>query len=164
MRMRASETFQVITEDLMADITRVTDTVQQPLMKRPRTGKGFDSQHKGKGKGYQQRWSPPGQGRRYRSSTLRPWQPSPLQWQAQQPMTWSPRRLGNPRQRLPSHLRCLLRQCPSTPLQPSHRRTHGTRRATRVPKVLARKASSTKGARNRDSTAQRPRILEPTIE
>ena len=89
MRMRASETFQVITEDLMADITRVTDTVQQPLMKRPRTGKGFDSQHKGKGKGYQQRWSPPGQGRRYRSSTWRPWQPSPLQWQAQQPMTWS---------------------------------------------------------------------------
>ena len=72
MRMRASETFQVITEDLMTDITRVTDTM------------------------HQQRWSPPGQGHRYRSSTWttpsttwRPWQPSPPQWQVQQPTTWS---------------------------------------------------------------------------
>ena len=91
MRMRASETFQVI----MADIARVTDTMQQPLMKRPRTGKGSDSHYKGKGKGYQQRWSPPGQGRRYRSSTWtsssstwRPWQQSPPQWQVHQQPTW----------------------------------------------------------------------------
>eukprot|EP00439_Symbiodinium_sp_Y106_P007924 s3472_g1.t1 len=46
MRMRANETFQLITEDLMSDITRVTDTMQQPLTKRPRTVKGADSKAK----------------------------------------------------------------------------------------------------------------------
>ena len=46
MSMRANETFQLITEDLMSDVTRVTDTMQQPLTKRPRTGKGADSKAK----------------------------------------------------------------------------------------------------------------------
>ena len=157
MRMRASETFQVITEDLMTDITRVTDTMQQPLTKRPRTGKGSDSQYKGEGKGYQQRWSSPGQGRRYRSST---WT-IPLRRhgargsRAHHSGRDNSRRrglhplrlLGNPHRPLPFHPRCLLRHCPSTPLHQSHRGTHGTRRATEVLKVLARKANSTNGGK-----------------
>ena len=57
--------------------------------------KGAESYHKGKGKGYQQGWSPPGQGRRYRTSTWttssptwRPWPQNPIQWQGQQQFTW----------------------------------------------------------------------------
>ena len=89
MRMRNKEAFATITEDLMADLTKTNEILQQPLTKKPRTGKGQGQQNT-RYKGYQPKWSPPGKGRRYRTADGSPWQSwssssSPSTWQ-----TWTP--------------------------------------------------------------------------
>ena len=104
MRMRKSETFSAITEDLMVDITKVNEILHQPSTKRTRYTKGSDSAYAPKGKGYQQKWSRPGKGRRYRTTspstaqtTWSQWptsssqrQPQPTAWTwPQVPPTWS---------------------------------------------------------------------------
>ena len=83
MRMRSNETFHTITEDLMVDITKVNDILHQPLTKKQRVTKGADQTHIGKGRGYATKWSPPGKGRRFRttSTTASSWQ----QWPTQPP-------------------------------------------------------------------------------
>ena len=101
MRMRNKETFATVTEDLMADLTKTNEILQQPLTKKPRTGKGQGQQNT-RYKGYQPKWSPPGKGRRYRTADGSPWQswsssssPTTLQtWTPTSP-TWSPTTLPN---------------------------------------------------------------------
>ena len=94
MRMRSAETFTAITEDLMVDIAKVNEILQQPMTKKTRYTKGSDSTYNNKGKGYQ-KWSPPGKGRRYRTSspsatstTWTQWPPASTAWQPQ-PSTWT---------------------------------------------------------------------------
>ena len=94
MRMRSTETFTAITEDLMVDIAKVNEILQQPMTKKTRYTKGSDPTYNNKGKGYQ-KWSPPGKGRRYRTSspsatstTWTQWPPSSTAWQPQ-PSTWT---------------------------------------------------------------------------
>ena len=88
MRMRNKETFATITEGLMADFAKTNEILQQPLTKKPRTGKEYGQQNP-RYKGYQPKWSPPGKGRRYRTANNSPWQSwssssSPSTWQ-----TWA---------------------------------------------------------------------------
>ena len=97
MRMRSTETFTAITEDLMVDIAKVNEILQQPMTKKTRYTKGSDYPYNNKGKGYQ-KWSPPGKGRRYRTSspstastTWTQWPSASTSWQPQQSTwTWPP--------------------------------------------------------------------------
>ena len=93
MRMRSTETFSAITEDLMVDVAKVNEILQQPLTKKTRYTKGTDRTTTSKGN--QQKWSPPGKGRRYRTSspstaqtTWTQWPSPPASWQPQ-PSTWT---------------------------------------------------------------------------
>jgi len=90
MRMRSNETFHVITDELMVDITKVNEILHQPLTKKQRVTKGADQTHIGKGRGYTTKWSPPGKGRRYRTTATSSssWQQWPTQtppWHTQTP-------------------------------------------------------------------------------
>ena len=51
MRMRSTETFTAITEDLMVDIAKVNEILQQPMTKKTRYTKGSDPTYNNKGKG-----------------------------------------------------------------------------------------------------------------
>ena len=115
MRMRSNETFAAITEDLMADLTKVHDILNQSPVKK-RTKWNDETAPKGKGRGGSQRWRRPdnnwgsGQG----SSSWQPtsWtmshhslaDPSRPQWPPQQSVSFAayPQATWNPSPQLSS--------------------------------------------------------------
>ena len=89
--VRNKETFATITEELMADLTKTNEILQQPLTKKPRTAKGYgqpnagrskdtspSGRHRAKGDGIAPRTTRPAN--RGAALPLRTWTPTTPTW------------------------------------------------------------------------------------